>query len=543
MADNKHSKSNAPEHEAIVIGAGVCGIYQLYRLLEQGMDVTLLEAGDAPGGTWYWNRYPGCRFDSESYSYGYFFSQELLDEWDWSEHFAAQPETLKYLNHVVDKFDLRQHMQFGCQVERCVYDDTTQVWAVELNDGRTLTCRFLLTAIGILSAPTLPRYEGMDAFRGTSFHTYNWPKEPLDLAGKRVGIIGTGSTGVQIITEIAGEVGELKVFQRRPSWCAPLNNSKIDAQEMADIRARYDDIAALCKQTPGGYVHGPASQRFFDVSEEERHAFWEKQYAERGFSLWYGNYADISFNEKANDEVSAWVADKIRERIEDPVVAEKMVPKDHGFGTRRVVLENQYYEKYNRANVELIDLDDTPIEAITENGIRTSDREIELDIIIYATGFDAITGAFDRIEFVGVDGVRLAEKWAESPVTFLGIQTHGFPNLLTLSGPTGASVSANVPRGVEDFVDFATDLLAHARDRGLTRIEATEEAETEWGVHVRDISDRLLLSKTKSWFTGYNSNVEGRSHIRYLMYPGGAPKFRQHLNEAREKDFAGFTLR
>lgn len=542
MIDVENSNAVSPDHEAIIIGAGICGIYQLYRLLEQGIDVTLLESGDGPGGTWYWNRYPGCRFDSESYSYGYFFSKELLDEWDWSEHFAAQPETLRYLNHVVDKFDLREHMQFGCLVKRCIFDDNAQVWSVELEGGRTVTCRFLLTAIGILSAPTLPRYEGIGRFLGNSFHTYHWPKQPLELEGKRVGVIGTGSTGVQIITEIASQVSELKVFQRRPSWCAPLNNSTISAQEMADIRARYDEISALCKRTPGGYVHGPARQRFFDVPEDERHAFWEKQYANRGFSLWYGNYADIAFDEQANAEISAWVADKIRGRIKDPVVAEKMVPKDHGFGTRRVVLENQYYEVYNRSNVEVVDLHDTPIEAVTENGIRTSDRDIDLDIIIYATGFDAITGAFDRIEFVGVDGVRLRDKWAESPVTFLGIQTHGFPNLLTLSGPTGASVSANVPRGVEDFVDFATDLLVHARDQGFTRIEATEAAEAEWGVHVRDISDRLLLSKTKSWFTGYNSNVDGRAHVRYLMYPGGAPKFRQHLSDSRDNGFAGFIL-
>ena len=532
-----------PEHEAIIVGAGICGIYQLYRLVELGVDVTVLEAGTGPGGTWYWNRYPGARFDSESYSYGYSFSQELLDEWDWSEHFAAQPETLQYLNYVVDKFDLRGYMQFGCEVTRCTYDDDARLWTVELKHGRKLTCRFLLTAIGILSAPTLPRYEGMEKFKGKSFHTFHWPEDPVVLEGKRVGVIGTGSTGVQIITEIASLVGELKVFQRHPNWCTPLHNSPISPEEMADIRSRYDEIFALCQRTPGGYVHGPLRQRLFDVPEEQRHAFWERQYASPGFSLWYGNYIDITFDEKANAEFSGWMANKIRERIHDPVVAEKMVPTDHGFGTRRVVLENQYYEVYNRSNVELIDLEATPIECVTETGIRTSDGDIDLDVIVYATGFDAVTGAFDRIDFVGVDGLQLRDKWAENPDTYLGLQTHGFPNLLTLTGPTGASVSANVPRGIEDVVNFATELLVHIRGRGMTRVEATEEAEADWVRHVREVSEGLLVTKTKSWFTGHNTNVDGRQHNRYLMYNGGAPRLRKRLAEVKERGYEGFVLR
>lgn len=534
--------AGAPDHEAIIVGAGICGIYQLYKLVEMGVDVTVLEAGGGPGGTWYWNRYPGCRFDSESYSYGYSFSKEVLEEWDWSEHFAPQPETLRYLNFVVDKFDLRKHMQFDAKVLNCVYNEADRIWSVELEDGRVLTCRFLLTAIGILSAPTLPRIKGRDDFKGISFHTSDWPTEPLELEGKRVGVIGTGSTGVQIITELADKVGHMTVFQRDPNWCAPLGNSKISKDEMAEIRARYDEIFEICSKNPGGYVHGPVRQKVFEVPEDERYAFWEKQYNAPGFALWYGNYIDIAFDEAANAEMSKWVASKVRERVNDPDVAEKLIPKDHGFGTRRVVLENKYFEVYNQPNVELIDINDVPIECVTETGIQTSEGHVDLDIIIYATGFDAITGAFDRINFEGVGGQTLREKWSGSPPTYLGLQTHGFPNLLTLSGPTGASVSANVPRGIEDSVNFASDLLAHMRENGFTKVEATQDAENEWGEHVREVSEGLLLTKTKSWFTGHNSNVAGRQQTRYLMYTGGAPKFRQRLVDVQSNGFNGFDF-
>ena len=288
------------DHEAIIIGAGVCGIYQLHRLLELGLDATVLEAGSGPGGTWYWNRYPGARFDSESYTYGYSFSEELLQEWDWSEHFAAQPETLRYLNPVVDKFELRRHMQFDAKLERATYDETSRRWTLQLADGRSFTCRFLMTAIGLLSAPTLPTIDGIETFRGQSFHTYHWPHEPVELAGKRVAVIGTGATGVQVIAEIADEVGELTVFQRRPNWCAPLHNGPISPGEMAEIKASYDEIFERCAETPGGFIHGPVRTPLSDVPEQEKLAFWEDLYASPGFGVWLGNYRDVLMDEEAN---------------------------------------------------------------------------------------------------------------------------------------------------------------------------------------------------------------------------------------------------
>ncbi len=531
-----------PDHDVIVIGAGVTGIYALHRFRELGLDVTVLEAGGGPGGTWYWNRYPGCRFDSESWSYGYSFSQELLDEWEWSEHFAAQPETLRYLEHVVEKFDLLRDMQFDCKVERCVWNEADLTWTVELEGGRRLTCRFLMTALGLLSAATLPSFEGMDDFDGLSFHTYYAPHEPVDYAGKRVAVIGTGATGVQVIGEIADRVAELKVFQRRPNWCAPLHNAEITPGEMADIRARYDEVFARCAETPGGFIHGPNRSKLAEIPETERLAFWEDLYAAPGFAVWLGNYRDVLMDEDANAEFSAFIADKIRGRVDDPAVAEKLIPTDHGFGVQRVPMETGYYEAYNRDNVELVDVSETPIERITPTGIATTDREFEFDIIVYATGFDAITGSFDRIDFVGSDGLTLREKWEETPVTYLGVQMAGFPNLFMLAGPTAGSNSTNFPRAIETGVDWAADLARHIIDNDVSRVECTVEAEDEWTEHVRELYAYLLLRKAKSWFTGYNSNVEDRQRTRYLIYNGGAPRYTKRLNEVAEAGYAGFTL-
>jgi len=532
-----------PDHEVVIIGAGVCGIYMLYRMLELGVDVTVLEKGDGPGGTWYWNRYPGARFDSESYTYGYSFSKEILDEWNWSEHFAAQPETLRYLNFVVDKFDLSRHMQFGCALEAAVFDDGANCWVLTLQNGRTITTRFLLTAIGMLSAATMPRIQGVETFEGESFHTYYWPQERVTLEGKRVGIIGTGATAVQVIGEIADKVAELTVFQRRPNWCAPLHNGPIDDETQARIKASYDEIFERCRETPGGFIHGPDRREFLEVPEAERLAFWEELYASPGFGVWLGNFRDVLVEPDANAEYSKFIAAKIRARVDDPAIAEKLIPKDHGFGSRRVPMETDYYEAYNRSNVHLVDVNDTPIERITPAGIETSEREYEFDVIVYATGFDAITGAFDRIDITGVGGQTLRDKWRDGPVTYLGLQTTGFPNLITLAGPQSGSVTTNFPRGIEEAVDWTTTLLTYLRKHDHTRIEATQEAEDEWTAHIKDLFDGSLLATAESWFTGYNSNVDGHDKLRYMIYLGGAPKFRERLAEVADNGYQGFEIR
>jgi cation diffusion facilitator CzcD-associated flavoprotein CzcO len=529
-------------HEFLIIGAGVCGIYQLHRLLQVDADVTVLEAGDDIGGTWYWNRYPGCRFDSESYTYGYSFSEELLQEWEWSEHFAGQPETLRYLNHVVDKFDLRHHMHFGAKVLAADFDDATNLWTLRLEDGRRFSCRFLLTAIGLLSAPTMPRIDGVDSFEGLAIHTYFWPHEPVALEGKRVAVIGTGATGVQVIAEIADKVGELHVFQRRPNWCAPLHNRPITPEEQARIKASYDEIFERCARTPGGFLHGPDRRRFDEVPPEERLAFWEELYDSPGFAIWLANFREVLMDEEANAEFSAFVADKIRQRVKDPVVADKLIPKDHGFGVQRVPMETRYYEAYNRDNVHLVDLQETPLERITPAGVRTTEREYEVDIIIYATGFDAITGAFDRIAITGPGGQTLRDKWRDGPETYLGVQAAGFPNLIMLAGPQGASVSTNFPRAIETAVEWTMGLVEYLRDHGFERVECTSEAEQAWVDEVKELYGMVLLRKARSWFTGYNSNVEGHDKVRYMIYNGGAPRFRKRLDEVATNDYEGFRF-
>ena len=533
-----------PEHhDTIIIGAGVAGIYQLKRLLDMDTDVLLLEADDDLGGTWYRNRYPGCRFDSESYTYGYSFSKELLDEWHWKERFSSQPENLKYLNYVAEKFGLREHMQFNARVARMVWDESARLWHIHLSSGKTYTSRFVITGLGVLSMPAKPTYPGMDKFQGQSFHSHHWPKEPVSLEGKRVGVVGTGASGVQIISAIADKVAELKVFQRRPNWCSPLNNAPISEEEMDDIRARYDEIFAKCASSAGGFIHQVDHRGFNNFTPEERRAFWDELYDTPGFALLAGNFMEVFLDEAANKELSDYVASRIRGRVNDPALAEKLIPKDHGYGVQRVPLETNYYEVYNRDNVELVDISETPIKAITETGLQTSQPHYDLDLIVYATGFDAITGAYDHIDITGTHGLKLKDKWRDNPLTYLGVMSAGFPNLIMVAGPQGASGSVNFPRAIESCANWITDLLQHAKDNDMTRLESDEEGEREWFQMVVQMHERLLFRTSKSWFTGYNSNVRGdasqtqNTDVRYNVFWGGALIYNTFLTEAQAQGY------
>ncbi|WP_416898451.1 MAG: flavin-containing monooxygenase [Minwuia sp.] len=528
--------------DAIIVGAGISGMYMLHRLREQGLKVQVLEAGDDVGGTWYWNRYPGARFDSESWSYGYAFSREILDEWNWSEHFSGQPENLRYCRFAAEKLDLKRDIRFETNVVSAHFDEAANEWAIAAEDGYKVRARLFITAIGPLSVPQMPVIEGVDDFEGESWHTARWPHRPVSFEGKRVAVIGTGATGVQLIQEVAKTAGHLTVLQRRPNWCAPLHNSPITPEEQADIHSRYDEIYAHCRTTHGGFIHDADPRRLLETPENERNAFFEQKYAEPGFGIWMGNFRDTFTSEEANRILSDFVARKIRERVKDPETAEKLIPKDHGFGQRRVPMETRYYEVYNQDNVDLIDIVADPIRRIDRTGIELESGHRDFDMIIFATGFDAVLGGFNRIDIRGLGGQRLSDKWAEGPTTYLGLQVAGFPNMFTLVGPQNAAGFGNIPRGIEQNVEWVAGLVRHMLANGLTYVGATPEAEADWLDEVARSSDKMLLSKADSWFTGINRNVEGRSRRVYLLYTAGMPAFREKCDAVARDGYIGMVL-
>lgn len=535
------------QYEAIIIGAGISGMYQLHKLRELGLSVRVFEAGDGVGGTWYWNKYPGCRFDSESYTYGYSWSDEVLQEWNWTERFAPQPETERYLNFVADKFDFRKDIEFNSKVNKATYDAAGKQWEIELENGDTARAEFLISATGPLNAYTLPRIPGIDSFKGEWAHTARYPKEGFggrgadQFKGKRVGVIGTGATGVQVIQEVAKTADSLTVFQLAPEWCAPLKNSPLDQAEMDDIKANYKKIFAECNETFGAFHHKFDERSALEVPEDEREAFFEKRYDEPGFGIWLANFRDIMTDRKANDLITDFVARKIRSRVDDPKTAEDLIPKDHGFGTRRVPMETRYFECYNQDNVKLVNLKETPIEEIIPTGIKCSDQAYDLDIIIYATGFDAVTGSLKRIDITGKDGQKLTDKWANGPRTLLGMQTAGFPNLFTLVGPHNGATFCNIPRCIEQNVEWVTDLVSYMKKKDLHEIEPTLEAEDAWTAHVDETAEGTLFPTADSWFMGVNLNDPTKKRT-FMLYAGGQRDYKARCNEVAENDYRGFAL-
>ena len=539
---NERESAEIPSYGVVIIGAGVSGLYQLHKSREIGVSALVLESGTDVGGTWYWNRYPGARFDSESYSYGYSFSQDLLDQWDWQERFSAQPENLRYLQHVTEQFDLRSDIRFQSVVTQCTFDETSNEWQVEVEDGFRVRCRFLVTAIGILSKPLIPDFDGMEDFKGPSFHTAQWPHEEVVFTGKRVGVIGTGATAVQLIQEVAKTADHLTVFQRSPNWCAPLHNGPIEPAEMADIRSRYDEIFERCRKSFSGFIHDSDQRKALDVSEEEREALYEELYASPGFGIWIGNFRDVLVDEVANATLSEFIARKIRERVDDAELAEKLIPSDHGFGTRRVPMETNYYEVYNQDNVLLVDINETPIEKVTTDGIQCSDQEHHFDLIVYATGFDAVMGPYKSIKFTGSDGRILAEKWENGPSTYLGLATAGFPNMFTLVGPHKASTFCNMPRCIEQNVEWVSAFLQQLFASDVRRVEVDIDAEDEWTEHVYESVQRMLFSKVDSWFMGVNKNIEGRDTRTFMLYVGGLPSYTERCDDVDRDGYRGFIM-
>lgn len=532
---NKHL-----DHDVLIIGAGLSGIYATHQMRKLGLRSLVLEAGGGPGGTWYWNRYPGARFDSESYSYNFSFSQEILDEWTWSEHFAPQPETLRYCEFVCDKLDLRRDMQFDTRVVSAVWREESRSWILTDETGKTYTSRYVITAMGILNSYTLPNIPGVYSFKGASHHTARWPHEPVDFRNKRVAVIGTGATGIQTIQEVVKTVSHLTVFQRTPNWSAPLRNSEITPKEMAEIRQSYPDIFQRCKESYACFIHKSDLRKTADLTTEEREEFWNSLYTKRGFAKYLGNFRDILYDREANALYSKFMADKIRARVHDPVTAEKLIPKCHGFGTKRVPLESGYFDAFNLPNVRLVDIKQNPIECITEMGIKTRDEEFEFDMIIYATGFDAVTGSFTAVDFQGVGGVKLTDHWSEGPRTFLGLFVEGFPNMTMVMGPH--QMFGNIPRSIEFAVAWVSDFLAYCRENNITWAEATKEGVLAWTDHVHNCATGLLANEVDSWMTGVNKNLAHKQKRIIARYQGPAPGYRARADDVAKRNYEDLKM-
>jgi cyclohexanone monooxygenase len=544
--------TKAPDFDAVVIGAGLSGLYQAYRLREMGYRVLGVEGSDDIGGVWHHNRYPGCRTDSESEIYGYFFNDELMQEWNWPERFAAQPDVLAYIHRAAEIMDIRKEFIFNAKVDRAVWDDENNLWTLGFVQPHRapVTARFVFSALGPLSWPQMPKIPGINTFKGESIHTAAWPHDPnggfgpadVGLAGKRVAVIGVGSTGVQLIQEVAKVAGHLTVFVRDPSWCTPLGNGPMTQERMDSIKANYREFIEACDNTLAGYRHEFIPQNLFDVPKEERDAKLEELYQGPGFSLWLGAYQDVLSDPEANKYVSEFVANKIRERVNDPAVAEILIPKDHGFGMKRVPLETNYYEVYNQDNVTAVDLHSTSITRITPEGIETPEGLHELDVILYATGFDAIKGSWDHIDLRGTGGVSLKEQWDNDLVTYMGMQTPGFPNFFTLVGPQSGATFCNMPRCSATSIDWLSEMMIHAKKNGVERIEPERAAAEAFTAYAEKLQSKLLLGQTNSWFTGVNENIEGRDKRQVLLFVGGNPRFRAYCDDVRENDYKGYVM-
>lgn len=559
---NGHAANGTgPKYDVLIIGAGLSGICSLFHIRKRFPDwrIKVLEAGSGSGGTWFWNRYPGARFDSESVSYGFSWDKELLDSWHWKESFSPQPETLKYLELVCQKHDLYKDIQFDTRIKSAKWQENERTWLFTDEEGHKYNTRFFVSCLGFLSSPTLPNIPGVDSFKGQSFHTSRWPAQldmNRDFAGKRVGIIGTGATAIQSITEIAKVPGlnSLHVFQRTANWSAPLHNTEITPEQMADYRSRYDAIFQRCAETPMCFLHQADPRKSLELSDSERRELWEDLYSKPGFGKWIGCFSDTYTNREANKLYSDFMADKIRARVHDPVTAERLIPKNHGFGTRRVPLESGYFEAYNKEYVHLIDLRETPIEQITATGIQTSQELVELDILIFATGFDAITGAFNAIDWQAKDGRPLLGSsddykgneangpiWPDHrPSTFLGLTIRGLPNMFMILGPH--QPFGNATRSIEHAVQVVSDLLAHVKEKGYTYVEPTQEAVNEWTAHVVACSEGALSNEVDSWMTGVNHNVKGKTVRSVARYSGSAVEFRRRCEAVKAKGWEGLAF-
>jgi cyclohexanone monooxygenase len=525
--------------DAIVVGAGFGGLYALYRLREAGLSVQAFEAGSGVGGTWFWNRYPGARCDVESVDYSYSFSEELQQEWTWTERYASQPEILRYLDHVADRFDLRPHIAFETRVTQAHYADDTGRWHVQTDRGDTYVAKFCFMAAGVLSALKKLEFPGLDSFQGRTFHTARWPEEGVDFTGERVGVIGTGSTGVQLIPMAARDADHLHVFQRTPNFSVPARNRVLDADYVAEVKASYGERRTQARWSEAGMVTPPSPGAALDFEPEERTRIYEAGWARGGGPAILRAFSDLGTDIRANDTAADFVRQQIRSAIADPEVAERLVPTDHPLGTKRICVDTDYYDTFNRSNVTLVDVRSAPIQAITPQGIRTSAATYELDTIVFATGFDAITGALLEMDIRGRDGRRLADAWADGPRSYLGIAVAGFPNLFTITGPGSPSVLGNVITSIEQHVEFVMDCMSHMSAHGFESVEATPEAEEQWVHRVQELASATLHPRANSWYMG--ANIPGKPRMM-LPFVGGFGVFRGICDAIAANGYEGFAF-
>jgi cyclohexanone monooxygenase len=525
--------------DAVVVGAGLSGLYMLYRLRELGLSTRVFETGTGVGGTWYWNRYPGARVDGQSLQYSYSFSPELEQEWHWPERYSAQLELEKYLNHVADRFNLRSDIQFETTVVSATYSEDSNSWIIETNRGDRVKCKYLVTAVGCLSATNVPDFKGLETFEGTWYHTSRWPKEGVDLAGKRVGIVGTGSTGVQAIPAIAEDADHLYVFQRTPNFCLPSMNGPMDPEYEADWKRDYREHRRIAWDSPGGnHVTLTFPNRSaLSVSEEERNRTYELAWGQHLALL--GTFNDLRSNLEANETCAEFVRNKIRAVVKDPEVAELLCPKDYPIGAKRVVIEQDYYETYNRDNVTLVDVRTNPIVEITPTGLRTTAASYDVDVLVFATGFDAITGPLKRMNITGKAGLSLTEKWEAGPRTYLGLQTAGFPNLFMITGPGSPSVLATMTAAAEQHANWIANVIGYMEADRLQTIEATPVAEDAWVDHVNELASNTLYFRGNSWYLG--ANIPGKPRV-FMPYIGGFDTYRKKCDEVAVNGYEGFAL-
>jgi cyclohexanone monooxygenase len=539
---NGHA-ANAATYDVVVVGAGFAGMYMLHRLRKQGLSVRVYEQGGDVGGTWYWNRYPGARCDVESMQYSYSFSDELQQQWDWSERYAPQPEILRYANHVADRFNLRPDIQLDTRVDRAAYDERANLWSVTTSDGRAVTAKYVVLATGCLSNARMPDIKGLPDFKGQVYHTGHWPHEPVDFTGLRVGVIGTGSSAIQSVPVIAGQARHLTVFQRTANFSIPARNAALTPAERDAFRSNYPELRRIAREEMrNGILQELPDRGALDDGDNARRAKYEARWA-RGGLTFMGIYNNLVLDKAANDTAADFVRDKIAEIVSDPGTAKLLQPDNHPIGSKRICVDTDYYATFNRANVTLVDIRSNPIEQILPHAVRTGGKEgikdHEVDALVLATGFDAMTGSVAKIDIVGRTGQTLNQKWAEGPKTYLGLMSAGFPNLFIITGPGSPSVLSNMIVSIEQHVDWITDCIAHMRHRGLDTIEAGKDAEDKWVAHVNEVAQGTLYPQANSWYMG--ANIPGKPQI-FMPYIGGVGAYRKICDDVAAKGYEGFVM-